>query len=150
MVKIPRRAGDKVAFQAGGKRSELLQVITPSRVQDTRYSPKPFLACFSKTNITTALMFLIYNTRYLCWEPREIQTVGFGNSSLKTYGSLPTLSFYFILPWFLLFWPPFYSRFLTFPFLNTNSFPCLPPLLVSPWQTLLGPQEPRMIEELYL
>lgn len=62
MVKIPRKAGDEVAFQAGGKRSELPEVIRNSRMQDTRYRNKPFLDRFSKTNIMTALMFFIYNT----------------------------------------------------------------------------------------
>lgn len=62
LARIPRKAGDKVTFQAGGKRSELLEVIRNSRVQDTRYSNKPFLDRFSKTNIMTASMFFIYNT----------------------------------------------------------------------------------------
>lgn len=42
MVKIPRKVGDKVAFQGGGKRSELLKVIRSSRVQHPRYRNKPF------------------------------------------------------------------------------------------------------------
>lgn len=61
MAIIPRKAGNKLAFQAGGKKPELLEVIRNSRVQDTRYSNKPFLDHSSKTNIMTVSMFFIYN-----------------------------------------------------------------------------------------